>query len=171
MQHTPLHKDPTSIQRELLTESTPRDTRFLTNIATYNNVLCMASLHANWVRRGVVKLQHDFDSSRSHPSFLWCFSARSGLKFLSVYIHDTDFYVQSELRSQNLAGLDSVLFTNLASMLTYTTRMFRALCVCMSWGEATRLVTATEPSFMLTRDLRMSTCVATMGRLAHRSLR
>ncbi len=37
--------------------------------------------------------------------------------FLSVYIHDTDFDVQSELRSQNFAGVDRALLKNLASVL------------------------------------------------------
>ncbi len=39
------------------------------------------------------------------------------LAFLSVHIHDTDFDVQSEFRSQNFAGVDRALLTNLASVL------------------------------------------------------
>ncbi len=34
-----------------------------------------------------------------------------------MYIHDTDFNIQSELRSQNFAGVDRALLTNLASVL------------------------------------------------------
>ncbi len=37
--------------------------------------------------------------------------------FLSVYFHDTDFGVQSELRSRNFAGVYRALLTSLASML------------------------------------------------------
>ncbi len=37
--------------------------------------------------------------------------------FLSVYIHDTDFELQSALRSQNFAGVDRAVLTSLASML------------------------------------------------------
>ncbi len=47
--------------------------------------------------------------------------------FLSVYINDTDFDVQSELRSQNFGGVDRALLTNLASMLKQHNTYFQSL--------------------------------------------
>ncbi len=85
--------------------------------------------------------------------------------FLSVYIHDTDFDVQSELRSRNFAGADRAVLTSLASMLHQSFMSLHEL------ARETRLLTRTRSSFMLTSDLRMSTCVFTMGRLALKLLR
>ncbi len=81
----------------------------------------MASVHANWVSRSegqsncnpTVTLQ-----GRIHH-FLGALQPAPGRKpaFLSVCIHDTDFDVLSELRSQNFAGVDRALLTSLATML------------------------------------------------------
>ncbi len=75
----------------------------------------MASVHANWVSRG--EGQSNFNPTvtlqgRIHH-FLGAFQPALGRKlaFLSVYIHDTDFDVQSELRSQNFADVDRALLT------------------------------------------------------------
>ncbi len=51
-QQIPLLQDPPSFLRELLTGSTPRDKVFRKNIVKYNNALCMALVHTNWVNRG-----------------------------------------------------------------------------------------------------------------------
>ncbi len=75
----------------------------------------MASVHANWVIRG--EGQSGFNPTvtlqgRIHH-FLGALQPASGRRpaFLSVYIHDTDFDVQSELRSQNFRGVDRALLT------------------------------------------------------------
>ncbi len=52
MQHISLLQHPPSLLRELLTATTPRDKGVRKNIFKYNNALCMASVHANWVSRG-----------------------------------------------------------------------------------------------------------------------
>ncbi len=81
----------------------------------------MASVYANWVSRcegqsgfnPTVILQgricHFIGALQPAPC------RRPAL--LSVYIHDTEFDVQSELGSQNIAGADAALLRNLASML------------------------------------------------------
>ncbi len=121
VKHIPLLQDPPSLLRELRTGSTPREKGFRKNIVKYNNALCMASVHANWVSRG--EGQSNFNPTvtlqgRIHH-FLGALQPAPGRRpaFLSVYIHDTDFEVQSELRSQNFAGVDRVLLKSLTSML------------------------------------------------------
>ncbi len=70
-------------------------------------------VHAKWVNRG--EGQSNFDQNatlqgRIHH-FLGALQPAPGRSqaFLSVYIHGTDFDVQSELRSQNFAGVDRAL--------------------------------------------------------------
>ncbi len=82
----------------------------------------MAPVPAKWMNRG---------EGRSHFSktvtlqgrihhFLGALQPAPGGSpaFLSVYIRDTVFYVHTELRSHNFAGVHRALLTNLASMLT-----------------------------------------------------
>ncbi len=123
VQHITLLQDPPSFLRELFTGSIPRDKGFCKNIVNYKNALCMASVHANWVNRG--EGQSNFNPTvtcqgRIHH-FLGALQPATGRRpaFLSVYIHDTDFDVQSELRSQNFACVDRALLTSLASMLNH----------------------------------------------------
>ncbi len=87
--------------------------------------------------------------------------------FLSVYIHDIDFDVQSNLRSQTFAGVYRALLTNLAIMLNQRSTYVQSF---LTMHELARDNAPTDP-FMLTRDLQMCTCVAAMGRLALKLLR
>ncbi len=121
VQHIQLLQDQPSLLRELLTGSTPREKRLRKSIVKYKNALCMASVHANWVSRG--EGQSGFNPTVTVQGriyhFLGALQPAPGRRpaFLSVYIHDTNFEVQSELRSQNFAGVDRALLTRLASML------------------------------------------------------
>ncbi len=51
-ENIPLLQDPPQLLRQLLSGDTPRDKSFWKNIVKYNNALCMASVHANWVNQG-----------------------------------------------------------------------------------------------------------------------
>ncbi len=119
LQHILLLQDPPSFLRQLLNVSTPRYKAFRKNIVKYNNALCMASEHANWVSRGEGKSGFKLTVTLQGRNQHWCFAAASGRTpaFMSVYIHYTDFDLQSELRSRNFAGVDPALLTNPANML------------------------------------------------------
>ncbi len=129
-EHSVAPRSRRSLPRELLTGSTLRDKGFRKNIVKYNNGLCMASVHANWVSRG--EGQSGFNPTvtpqgRIHH-FLGALQPAPGRRpaFRSVYIHDTDFDVQSELRAQNFAGVDCALLTSLASMLNQHNTYFQS---------------------------------------------
>ncbi len=83
----------------------------------------------NWVSKG--ERQSGFNPTvtlqiRIHH-FLGALQTAPGRRppFLSVYIHDTDFDVQSEL--QNFTGVDRALFRNLASMLNQNNTYVQSL--------------------------------------------
>ncbi len=121
LQNIPLLRDPPPLLQALVSGSTPCDELFRKNIVKYKNVLCMASVHANWVNRG--EGQSKFNPTGTLQGRIHHFVAAlqpapgRSPAFLWVCIHDTDFDVQSELRSLNCAGVDRTLLTNLASML------------------------------------------------------
>ncbi len=86
--------------------------------------------------------------------------------FLSLYIQDTDFDVQSELRSQNIAGVDRALLTSFASRMNQKNTFIPSYMSLHELAQDNAPTDIFKLSFMQTRDLRMSTCPATMGRLA-----
>ncbi len=48
----PLLQDPRPLLQALVSGSAPRNKQFRKNIFKYNNALCIASVHANWVNQG-----------------------------------------------------------------------------------------------------------------------
>ncbi|CDF40520.1 ATP dependant DNA helicase [Chondrus crispus] len=135
----PTAQSPPPFLRALLTGTEPRDRKFRNSLHVYDNVLSMASVVAKWVARGPGA--SNFNPTMTMQGRIYHYmgpllpSTCRDPAFLSVYIHDTDYAEQSQIRAGRVRELDEGILTQLTAMLHHVNPYVQTFQSLREWAS------------------------------------